>query len=158
MAILNGWVLPIGGVSSENVCACSLRKRCFFYILNTVQIVRVNIRNKMHKWKHALRDLLASTVIVDLFCTVYAFSFILHYSMKLFVIDIAWSLNSFFFKFNSIIYTTSYGSLCGPTSSSYEPLWPLTKVFLGAKKKLYAVFFSLHTFHIFVYSNNTNIV
>ena len=32
----NGWVLPIAGVESERVCACSLHSRLVYnYVLNT---------------------------------------------------------------------------------------------------------------------------
>ena len=30
--LLNGWILPIGGVASGRVCACSLRSRLFFLV------------------------------------------------------------------------------------------------------------------------------
>ena len=31
--MLNGWILPIGGVASERVCACSLRSRLVFILI-----------------------------------------------------------------------------------------------------------------------------
>ena len=49
--LLNGWILPIGGVASERVCACSLRSRL---VLRILQQWQMSFEEKKGIFKHFL--------------------------------------------------------------------------------------------------------